>query len=145
MSRLIKTGGPGQERTRLTKAVVLSIRELMMQTKPDSKTRDLAAFIALALKGVSDTVEKTVGPWEKRDYWIKADRFRREWTWVDPLAAQMRAAVLAEDWTEVALVAAQVGNKLSKIEVSPRHRMGKPWEGAWKALCMQEEKQAGIT
>ena len=134
MSRIIQTDSVGNQRTRLTKAIVISIRELMKQTKPNSLTKDLAAFIAIALEEVAKTVEVTVAPWEKRDYWVKADTFRREWGWAGRLGGEMRKAAVLEDWGEVAMVAAQVGTHLQKVEVSPRHRMGTPWVGAWDRL-----------
>ena len=141
MSRVINPETPGKIRNKMTKAVVLAIRELMQQAKPDSNTRDYAAFIAVALEAIDGTVEQTVLPWEKRDYWVKADKFRMEWAWAKTLGEQMRTATLAEDWGEVAMLAVQVGQKLNKVEVSPRHRMGKPWVGAWKQL--QEMERAG--
>lgn len=134
MSRVINTDGVGKERNRLVKAIVISIRELSKQEKPDSKTKDLAAFIALALLGVADTVERTVQPWEKRDYWVKADRFRRDWAWAGKLGKEMEKAALNQDWGMVAVTAGQVASNLGYVQVSPRHRMGKPWEGAWQQL-----------
>lgn len=138
MGRVINPEGVGKERTRLTKAIVLSIRELMQQKEPDQKTRDLAAFIAMALQAVADTIDQTVTAWEKRDYWIKADRFRMEWSWSQRLGDTMRQAVLEENWALVAATAAQVAEKLQKVKVSKRHRMGTPWEGAWEKLQEQE-------
>ncbi|MDH5507578.1 MAG: hypothetical protein OEZ02_10190, partial [Anaerolineae bacterium] len=70
MSRIIQTDGVGKERTRLTRAVVLAIREMMNQTQTNARTRDLAAFIVLALEAIAANIDKTVTPWEKRDYWI---------------------------------------------------------------------------
>ena len=134
MSRIIQTEGVGKERNRLLKAIVISIRELMKQTVVDSTTRDLAAFIANALLAVHATIERTVAPWEKRDYWVKADKFRMEWAWTRDLGNQMLAATLEKDWGNVAILAAQVGQRLSGIEVSDRHRMGKPWIGAWDLM-----------
>jgi hypothetical protein len=32
------------------------------------------------------------------------------------------------------MLSAQIGQKLQKIKVSERHRMGKPWVGAWNKL-----------
>ncbi len=81
LSRIINPEGSGKERTRLTKEVVLSIRELMKQAEPDAQSRDLAAFIALALIEITKTIEASVIAWEKRGYWVKADRFRMEWAW----------------------------------------------------------------
>ena len=134
LSRIINTQGVGKERKQLLKAIVISIRELMKQTKPDSTTRDLSAFISVALEAVGATIERTVAPWEKRDYWVKADRFRREWEWVYPVGEELKHATLSEDWSTVARLSAEIGLKLRKIEVSERHRMGTPWIGAWEKL-----------
>lgn len=134
MSRVINPNQPGKERNRLRRAVALALREMMKEGEPNQRTRDLAAFIALALEGIAETVETTVRAWEKRDYWIKADRFRMEWTWAPLLGRQMREAVLAEDWREVARLAAQVAQAVSDVQVSDKHRMGAPWQGAWEEL-----------
>ncbi len=134
MSRVINPNAPGKERTRLTKAIVIAIRELAKQTEPGSESRDLAAFIALALEAVAATIDVSVTAWEKRNYWVKADKFRMEWRWAGQLGEQMRAALLADDWGRVAQIAAQVAGKLSKIKVSEKHRMGRPWVGAWDKL-----------
>jgi len=44
LSRIIDTQSVGKQRTRLQKAIVISIRELMAQTKPTVVTKDLAAL-----------------------------------------------------------------------------------------------------
>jgi hypothetical protein len=137
LSRIINPDSAGKERTRLTKATVLAVRELAKQTVPGTEARDLAAFIALALTIIADTIDVSVAAWEKRDYWVKADKFRMEWAWAGSLGAKMRRAVLDEDWGMVAQVAAQVASKLGKINVPAGHRLGHPWVGAWEELCKQ--------
>lgn len=134
MSRIINPDSAGKERTRLTKAVVLAVRELAQQTGPGPESRDLAAFIALALAIISETIEVSVAAWEKRGYWVKADKFRMEWIWAGRQAGKMRQALLEDDWAAVAQAAAQVAQKLNKITVPAGHRLGKPWVGAWEAL-----------
>jgi hypothetical protein len=130
LGRYINPDGVGKERTRLCKEVVLSLRELMKQTEPDDTSRDLAAFIALALEQIYQTVESSVGAWEKKGYWVKADRFRLEWEWSHSMAERMQKGVLGEDWGTVAMTAAQVAQRLMKIEVPVRHKLGTPWIGA---------------
>jgi hypothetical protein len=134
LGRVIKIEGVGKERKHLTRAVVLALRELMKQTEPDSKTRDLAAFIALALLEIEKTIDESVTPWEKRGYWLKADRFRLEWAWAGRLGLEMREAVILEDWTAIARIAAQVAEKLDHVQLPKRNRLGTPWEGAWQQL-----------
>jgi len=134
LSRIINPDSAGKERTRLTKAIVLAVRGLAQQTEPGVETRDLAAFIALALAIVAGTIDVSVAAWEKRDYWVKADRFRMDWAWAGHLAEKMRRAVQTDDWGTVAEVAALTAQKLNKITVPAGNRLGKPWVGAWEEL-----------
>lgn len=134
MSRVINPDSAGKERNRLTKAIVLSIRELAKQTDLGEEARDQAAFIALALQTVADGIDVSVAAWEKRNYWVKADRFRMDWAWSGELSKKMKSAILEDDWAEVARISVQIGEKLNKVKVSEKHRMGKPWVGAWQRL-----------
>jgi len=134
MSRVINPDSAGKERTRLTKAIVIAIRKLAKQTDPGEEARDLAAFIALALQAIAEGIDVSVAAWEKRDYWVKADRFRMDWAWAGQLGEKMKTAVLEDDWASVAMLSAQIAEKLSKVKVSDNHRMGKPWMGAWRRL-----------
>ena len=134
MSRVINIDSAGKERNRLVKGIVLAIRELANQTQPDDTTRDLLAFICLALAAISETIEPSVAAWEKRGYWVKADRFRMEWVWSGSYAKELRKALLEEDWGTIAKIVAQVGGRLAHVKVSNNHRMGKPWIGAWNKL-----------
>lgn len=134
MSRVINPDSVGKERTRLTKGIVLAIRELAQQSNPGAEARDMAAFIALALSIIAGTIDASVAAWEKRDYWVKADKFRMEWAWSGQYAEKMKQAVLKDDWGSVAQLAAQTAQKLSKVTVPPGHRLGRPWQGAWEEL-----------
>lgn len=135
MGRVINPDGIGKDRTRLCRSVVLSLRELMRQTEPGQTSRDLAAFIAMALDEIFQTIDVTVTAWEKKGYWVKADHFRMEWEWTARLGDKMRAAVLADDWASVAVLSAQIGQKLMGVKLPERHRLGTPWVGAWEKLA----------
>jgi hypothetical protein len=134
MSRVINPDSTGKQRTQLSKATVLAVRELARQKDVTDQTRDLAAFIAIALQIIADGIDVSVTAWEKRDYWIKADKFRMEWAWAGQIAEKMRASVLSEDWATVAVLSAQIAQKLAKVQVSENHRLGKPWVGSFKQL-----------
>ena len=134
MSRVINPDSTGKQRTQLSKAIVLAVRELARQKDVTDQTRDLAAFIAIALQIIADGIDVSVTAWEKRDYWIKADKFRMEWAWAGQIAEKMRASVLSEDWASVAMLSAQIAQKLAKVQVSENHRLGKPWVGSFKQL-----------
>jgi len=134
LSRVINPEGAGKERTRLVKSIVLSMRELMRQSEPNNTSRDLASFIALALLEINNTVETSVAAWEKKGYWVKADRFRMEWIWTQRMGEQFKQAVLNDDWAAIAMLVAQLGEKMNHVEVPVRHRLGTPWVGAWEQL-----------
>jgi len=131
---LINPDSAGKDRTRLSKAIVLSIRELARQKDVNSETKDLAAFIALALQAIAAGIDASVIAWEKRDYWVKADRFRMDWMWTGQFAEKMKTAVLNDDWATIAMLMPQIAQKFSKIVVSENHRLGKPWVGAYLQL-----------
>ncbi len=134
MGRYINPETAGKERTQLTRAVVLALRQLMLQTEANELTRDLAAFIALTLDSIDHTIDASVVAWEKRGYWVKADQFRLEWSWAGMLGAKMRQAVLNEDWMSVAQLSAQVAQKLTTVKLPQRHGLGEPWGGAYARL-----------
>ena len=134
MSRLINPDSTGKDRTRLSKAIVLAVRELAKQTEVTDEAKDMAAFISLALKTISEGIDASVAAWEKRDYWVKADRFRMEWMWSGQYAEKLKTAVLTDDWASVAMLSAQIAQKFGKVVIAQNHRLGKPWVGAYKQL-----------
>ena len=134
MSRVINPDSAGKERTRLTRAIVIAIRELAKQTSPNEESRDMAAFIVLALQTIAEGIDVSVAAWEKRNYWVKADRFRMDWAWAGQVSEKMKNAIMEDDWAGVALLSAEIAQKLSKVKVSEKHRMGKPWVEAWSQL-----------
>jgi len=138
LSRVINPESAGKQRKRLARSVVLSIRELGKQTEVSTASRDMAAYIVLALQEMHDTVETSVVAWEKRGYWVKADRFRLEWEWSQILSNKIFKALMEDDWASMAMLLAQVAQKLNKEQIPARHRLGTPWVGAWKHLQTQD-------
>jgi hypothetical protein len=134
MSRVINPDSAGKERTQLSKGIVLAIQELARQTDTGTEARDMAAFIALALAQIAAGIDVSVAAWEKRGYWVKADRFRMDWLWTDTFAKKIREALLVDDWGTIAMTLPQIAAKLAKVKVPGGHRLGRPWVGAWKKL-----------
>jgi hypothetical protein len=136
LSRVINPDSAGKERTRLMKAIVLCMRELAKQGSVSTESKDQVAFIVLALQSIAQGIDASVAAWEKRDYWVKADKFRMEWMWAGQVAAKIREALLTDDWGAIAIQMPQIAQKLSKVQVSDNHRLGKPWGGAYKQLLL---------
>jgi hypothetical protein len=138
MSRVINPESAGKERTQLSKAIVLAVRELAKQKDVTNEAKDLAAFIVLALKNISEGIDISVAAWEKRGYWVKADRFRMDWVWTGQVADKMKVAIFTNDWGTIAMLMPQIAQKFGKIVVSENHRLGKPWVGAFRQLTGNE-------
>lgn len=134
MPRIITVDGTATERTRLTKSIVAALRELMKQKAPDAHSYDLVAYISLALAQIHTNVEKTVTAWEKKDYWLKADKFRMQWNWTEKASKDLYQALCEDDWGAIAVTSAAVAQKLSSVQVSEKNRLGTPWTGAWEKI-----------
>lgn len=145
MGRVINLNNNAKERTQLSRSIVLALRELSKQSTVNEKTRDLAAYIALALETIMQSVESSVVAWEKRGYWLKADRYRMEWIWTKNYSDKLRVALKDENWQQVALLSAQITENLQSINLPQRHRLGTPWVGAWKRLQDLESGSASTT
>lgn len=130
MATIYSPDSAGKERTRLSKTIVLALRELMKQTEPNQTTKDLTAYVVLALEEIAGNIDSSVEAWEKRGYWVKADKFRLEWEWAGITAGKLRTALENEDWGSVAMASARIAQKLNKVTIPERHRLGTPWVGA---------------
>ncbi len=134
MSKVYNPESAGKDRARLSKGIVLALRELMKQSEPNDQSRDMTAFVCLALDEINAAIDTSVEAWEKRGYWVKADKFRLEWEWSGKLSNNLRNALFAEDWGAVAMTSIQIGQKFNKLTIPQRHRLGTPWIGAYAQL-----------
>ena len=142
MERLINSESAGKDRTRLTKTVVIAIRELLRQKEPGDLSRDLIACILMSLDRIDETVDASVEAWEKRGYWLKSDRFRMEWQWTKIIADRMRPLVMSENYGELIPLMVEVLQALDSVKVSENHRLGTPWIGAWAELTGSRNKRS---
>lgn len=85
-------------------------------------------------------MDVSVIAWEKKDYWLKADRYRREWEWTRTIGEGLITSIENEDWASIAISSAKVAQKFVKIKVATRNRIGTPWMGAYKSLQMDKLK-----
>jgi len=106
----------------------------MKQTDITAESKDLAAFIVLALKEISSGIDPSVEAWEKRGYWVKADRFRMEWEWSGRFARQLEKALMDEEWASVPLLVIQIAHKFENVKPPSRNANGKFWAGSFSRL-----------
>lgn len=117
----------------MLQACALALRTLAsLPAADEGEARDLLAFLHLALSEVQESVEATAAAWEKRDYWLKADRFRAEWRWAGAIARRLDQALRSADLGAGMAVAAELASPLSSVAIPARLTGSRPWEGAWR-------------
>ncbi|MGA9531981.1 MAG: hypothetical protein WBR18_04630 [Anaerolineales bacterium] len=101
-------------------------------TPDEPEQQDLLAYVGLALKEIVESVGQSAEAWEKRGYWVKADRFREEWRWAeDVLGAASRALEVGHDG-EVIDVFTSLLNPLQGVAPYKRPQDQPSWQGAWR-------------
>lgn len=134
MSRIIHRNPIRKHRGQLCKAVAITLRDLAVKPSVDSEARDMAAFVALCLESIHETIDETVIAWEKRNYWIKADRFRRDWAWAQKKSVEVSQAVLSDDWGEMANLMPEIAAQLQSVKLPKGNTIGNAWDGAYEHL-----------
>jgi hypothetical protein len=139
VGRVIHLQNGSTIRTQAMRQIVWILREMMQPRIADDQRKDMAAGMLLALRAIQETIEQAASAWEKRDYWVKADHFRMDWRWVEKAEADLRKALLAEDWGACAAVAALLAQKMSAVEMPKRVPAEPPWRGAWQRWIQKEK------
>lgn len=138
MSRVISTSAPGKVRNQHRRTIAEALRRLSQKPRLDGEAKDLAALIVFSLHDMADTVDRTIEAWEKRDYWIKAERFREEWRWLEPAADELGAVIYESRWDQIPIVLAQLMAHFADVKVKQMTRKPVLWQGAYERF-MQED------
>jgi hypothetical protein len=138
MSRVINTNSPGTHRQRVRRTIAEALRRLMEKNKLDAEAKDLAALIVFSLRELSAGVDESATAWEKRGYYMKADRFRRDWEWVDLTAIALEKLIRAEDWVRLPVLLAQLAPLFSDINIQKMTRSPALWENRYQELLETE-------
>jgi len=133
LSRVINPEGVGKLRNQLCRHIIMAIRSLMQQSDLTKDSKDIAAFVGISLLEIYKTIDVTVTPWEKRGYWVKADRFRLEWEWTERYAKNLYKALLKDDWGEIASLFVNIGTHLKNVKPPVRIK-NIEYNGSWKRL-----------
>jgi len=137
MSRIINTAGsPQTQRNRLRRTIAEALNLLMRKNDFDTESKDLTATIVLSLRGIEATVDQTTEAWEKRDYYMKAEEFRRDWSWVAPMERMIRTALLEGQVSSLPPLFIQLIARFQDITITKQTRDSSVWEGTFKQLTM---------
>ena len=86
------------------------------------------------LKNLSDSVDQTALAWEKRDYWVKADTFRRQWSWAEKPLRTLKDCLSRKDVPALAGVLKELSRVLPQEKSLPKKLQPLPWSGSWKKM-----------
>jgi len=134
MSRIINSDSPAQNRNRLLKLVSSAVIILIKDQPTEKERNDLIAFIILSLKEIEKTITLTTAPWEKREYWVKADQFRNEWKWVNEIKTKLMQSRTSNGWQNEPVEIRELEGKTAAYKPTKRIEGKEFWKGAYSVL-----------
>ncbi|MBP7999297.1 MAG: hypothetical protein KA314_25575 [Chloroflexi bacterium] len=134
MSRVINVNNPTKVRNYARRTIAEILYLLPRKQKFDEEAKDMAAAIVYCLREIEGTVETSAVAWEKRDYWMKAERFMREWEWTKEMAANYEDIIREEAWDLLPELLADLMSHFTDMDVKSFMRKPDAWQGAYKRL-----------
>jgi hypothetical protein len=134
MSRIINTFSPGKRRNQLRRTIAEILRRLMLKRELDPEAKDMAATLVFALRGIAETIDESTVAWEKRNYFLKADRFRRRWGWVTVHAERLHNLVVDDGWEQLPQELATLAAYFSDVRVIKLTRPPSTWQSNYRLL-----------
>ena len=138
MSRVINPNAPGKLRSQLMRTCAELLRRLSQKTQVDDEVRDMCALLIYCFRQIDSGIDESVYAWEKRDYWVKAERFRTNWLWVKKASTDLETLVRTENWEQLPAFLIKLFPHFEDIKIARFTRNPNLWSGAHSRL-MQEE------
>ncbi|NIP28345.1 MAG: hypothetical protein GWO38_32180, partial [Phycisphaerae bacterium] len=89
MSRIININNPSKVRNKNQRTIAEILRRIGAKSTIDDETKDMVSTIVFLLREIFAGVESSIDAWEKKGYWMKADRYLRQWEWTAEVAANL--------------------------------------------------------
>lgn len=137
MSRIIHTENPTKIRNQNRRSIAEILRRLSQKTDIDDEARDMAAMLVFLLKEIHEGVEQAARAWEKRDYWMKAERFLREWAWAGETAANLDDVLRHDALDLLPELMADLLPRFADIQLKTMTRTADLWRGAHTRLMAE--------
>ena len=134
MSRVINTNSPNKTRNHCRRTIAEILRRLSQKPRVDAESKDMAAMIVYLLRDIDASVEQTVSAWEKRGYWMKAERFLRDWEWAGETAANFEDVIRNNAWEYLPQLLAELFPRFGDVQVKKMTKSATLWTGAHERL-----------
>lgn len=137
MSRVINTNNPGKVRSNNMRTIAEILRRVGVKAEIDAEARDMFAALVFLLRDIHESALTTVNAWEKRGYWMKADRFMRDWEWSAEMASNLEDVLRNEAWDLVPRLLGELAPQTAEVQVKNLTRSTSAWRGAYQKLLSE--------
>jgi hypothetical protein len=134
MGKVINTSTPAKNRATVMRLLAAFIEQSDLSKIEERDFRDKAAFICLSLIEIEKSIDDTARAWEKRDYWLKADMFRKDWGWVNKISTSLQEKIENRSWNNISEEIENLKEKLSSTVPTKRISKQEYWRGAYQTL-----------
>jgi len=138
LSRVINTNNPSKIRNANMRTMAEILRRVGAKADVDSEAQDMFAALVYLLREIHESALTTVSAWEKRGYWMKADRFMRDWEWSAEMAANFEDVIRNEAWDLIPQLLGDLAPHTIDVQVKNLTRAPSAWRGAYRQLLSEE-------
>ena len=96
------------------------------QANPDLGMTDLCSMVI--------TVDESAAAWEKRGYWMKVERFVRDFEWIPETAANLDDIIRHNAWDLLPELLADLSPRFDDINIKTMTRKPTEWRGTYARL-----------
>lgn len=141
MSRVINTNSPGKVRSQNMRSIAEILRRVGAKSEIDNEAKDMFSALVFLMRDIHDSALTTVEAWEKRGYWMKADRFMRDWEWSAEFASNFEDVIRNDAWDLVPRLMAELIPHTADVQIKNMTRSKSTWQGAYKKLLSEPPKE----
>jgi hypothetical protein len=138
MGRVINPDTAGKRRNQLMRTSAEVLRMLSQKTTVDDETKDMLSSLVYNFREIEEGVEVSAEAWEKRDYWNKAEEFRRRWMWAGYMAGQLTSVLVENKWDALPQIMMKLLPNFADIKITKVKAKQSEWLGSYRRLM--EEK-----
>jgi hypothetical protein len=137
MSQIININNPSKVRNQNQRTIAEILRRLATKPDLDDEAKDMAAALVFLLREIYAGVDSSAKAWERRGYWMKADRFLREWLWTAEMAANLEDVIRNEAWELLPRLMGDLTPHTSQVQIKSMTRPSSTWQGAYRRLMAE--------
>jgi hypothetical protein len=134
LGKIIHTTNASTQREQSIRMIAFVLPEFSKALRTEEEALDMGAFVFAHLKTITNSVDQTALAWEKRDYWVKADAFRRQWAWVDKPSHVLEECLRRKDVPSLARTLQELSHILPPPKTAQKKMRTTPWSGFWKNM-----------